>query len=286
MNNLLERLHASFFFYILSSPGTFLKIGHYLPSVIMISVALMFTGLREWTSAGWMKVNIVEPLPSPDSSKGNDAEDGEQPSAEVKEGWERRSRPVLDALLVMLATHVAGSALFFVHHKGWIPIDRWLEFETSSVIITALSVLKHARNLVVAKGLLQTSCRLLGPQCLTVRPPNTTSAPISTVLKAFNLFVASTFISVTSLLNFWLAALLCIVLGLPLTFLSASVSDGYVMKNVKSFLLVECALILYTCAVSSSTLWDWSILGVWFAPLISIVSVPILLQAAIASSAP
>lgn len=285
MNNLLERLHASFFFYILSSPGTFLKIGHYLPSVIMISVALMFTGLREWTSAGWMKVNIIEPLPSPDSSEKNDAEDNEQPSA-TKEGWERRSRPVLDALLVMLATHVAGSVLFFVHHRGWMPIDKWLEFETSSVVITALSMLKHARNIVVAKVLLQTSCRLLGPQSLTVRPLNTPSAPISTVLKAFNLFVASTFISVTSLLNFWLAALLCVVLGLPLTLLSASVSDGYVVKNVKSFLLVECALILYTCAVSSSTLWDWYILGVWFAPLISIVSVPILLQATIASSVP
>ena len=55
MNNLLERLHASFFFYILTTSSTFLKIGHYLPSAILISVSMMFGGLRQWTDAGWRR---------------------------------------------------------------------------------------------------------------------------------------------------------------------------------------------------------------------------------------
>ncbi|KAG6918119.1 hypothetical protein DXG01_016307 [Tephrocybe rancida] len=34
-NNLLERLHASFFFYVLTGPERFLKIGSYLPSAVL-----------------------------------------------------------------------------------------------------------------------------------------------------------------------------------------------------------------------------------------------------------
>ncbi|KAH9993783.1 Gaa1-like protein [Russula vinacea] len=48
MSNLLERLHASFFLYIMSTPSSFLKIGTYLPSAVLIAAALMFGGLQEW----------------------------------------------------------------------------------------------------------------------------------------------------------------------------------------------------------------------------------------------
>ncbi|EIN07262.1 Gaa1-domain-containing protein [Punctularia strigosozonata HHB-11173 SS5] len=79
-NNLLERLHASFFFYILTGPGTFLKIGSYLPAVIIISVAIMFAGLRRWVDAPQLGA---------------------------------KSRPVPKALLIMACTHAAGLALFY-----------------------------------------------------------------------------------------------------------------------------------------------------------------------------
>jgi len=39
MSNLLERLHASFFLYIMTTPSSFLKIGSYLPSAVVIAVA-------------------------------------------------------------------------------------------------------------------------------------------------------------------------------------------------------------------------------------------------------
>ncbi|KAG8907402.1 Glycosyl phosphatidyl inositol protein transamidase complex subunit [Tulasnella sp. 403] len=48
MNNLLERLHASFFFYVLTSPRTFVNFGGYLASAILVSVAMIFGGLRLW----------------------------------------------------------------------------------------------------------------------------------------------------------------------------------------------------------------------------------------------
>lgn len=107
MNNLLERLHASFFFYLLVKPGTFLKIGTYLPSIIIVSVSMMFTGLGEWTGARW-----YEDLSKPKST--------EKPG-QVAGGttYLERPRPVLQALLIVLATHLAGIALFYIRTSAF-----------------------------------------------------------------------------------------------------------------------------------------------------------------------
>lgn len=99
-NNLLERLHASFFFYLLPEPETFTKIGNYLPSAVVISAVMLFSGLWSWVQAGWVEV----PIPS---SK------GERTKVDQTMKWERRSRPSLQAVLIILATHAWGALLYF-----------------------------------------------------------------------------------------------------------------------------------------------------------------------------
>ncbi|KAG6860931.1 hypothetical protein C0995_005886 [Termitomyces sp. Mi166 len=94
-NNLLERLHASFFFYVLTGPDRFLKIGSYLPSAVLISVAMMFGGLKAWTDAAWV-LNVAD----------------EKPGATKK--WSRRRRPILIVLGIMGVTHVLGVLLLSV----------------------------------------------------------------------------------------------------------------------------------------------------------------------------
>ncbi|ORY26329.1 Gaa1-like protein [Naematelia encephala] len=44
LNNLLERLHASYFFYLLPRPGKFLPVGHYLPSAIILGASITIAG--------------------------------------------------------------------------------------------------------------------------------------------------------------------------------------------------------------------------------------------------
>ena len=105
MNNLLERLHASFFFYLLVGTSTFMKIGSYLPSAVLISTAMLFGGLGEWVKARW----VIKTEP--------DTEKPELPSASIK--WASRRRPVLPALLVMITTHLAGVALFYLRTRSW-----------------------------------------------------------------------------------------------------------------------------------------------------------------------
>ena len=53
-NNLLERLHASFFFYLMTGPGTFLQIGFYLPPAVILGISLTVMGLAQWTDAAWV----------------------------------------------------------------------------------------------------------------------------------------------------------------------------------------------------------------------------------------
>ena len=112
-NNLLERLHASFFFYILTRPEHFLKIGHYLPSAVLISVAMMFGGLRKWVDAGWVLV---------DSDKKDGGDTGNSPTTAK---WRTRRRPVLKVLSLMISTHIMGIGLFYLITSSW-----FVEYQT------------------------------------------------------------------------------------------------------------------------------------------------------------
>lgn len=108
VNNLLERLHASFFFYILVTPNVFLKIGFWIPSVVILSVAMMFSGLHEWVNAAWYLSEVQE----------NDSKE-QQTQTQPTQVWKQRSRPVLMALSVMGITHLAGVLLFYVIKSPW-----------------------------------------------------------------------------------------------------------------------------------------------------------------------
>jgi glycosylphosphatidylinositol transamidase len=115
MSNLLERLHASFFLYIMTTPSSFLKIGSYLPSAVLVAAALMFGGLREWVSAGWVELEDAHPPPG-----NGKAVDMVSPSKK----WVRRRRDLLDASIVMAASHLVGLSFFVIISQGWFDIRK------------------------------------------------------------------------------------------------------------------------------------------------------------------
>ena len=109
MGNLLERLHASFFLYIMTTPSSFLKIGSYLPSAVLVAAALMIGGLREWVSAGWVDLEDAHPPKAVDIDI-------------TSQKWVRRRRDLLDAFIVMAASHLIGLSFFVIISQGWIDI--------------------------------------------------------------------------------------------------------------------------------------------------------------------
>ncbi|KAF9647556.1 Gaa1-domain-containing protein [Thelephora ganbajun] len=245
-NNLLERLHASFFFYLLPEPGTFTKIGNYLPSAVVISTAILFSGLRSWVQAGWVEV----PVPA--------SKEGRAKGSQVVK-WERRSRPSLQAVLIILATHAWGVPLYFI--STWPTPPRLL----------ALACL--------------CSSMLLASRFIDKIDSDTRKiAPIWMLLRSFNLCFASTVISATSVLNFSLAAVLAVLLGVPLSF--SGPTDDVLTSVTLRFAYVLLAIFWFTPAwnVMDQAVWDWEFLGGYFSPFICMIYVPIIWQAVIVAS--
>lgn len=87
-------------------------------------------------------------------------------------------------------------------------------------------------------------------------------------------------ISITSLLNFSLAATLAVVLGVPLIF-----SGPGKLRHIKaaSYCVLGTGWLLLLREEVHQALWNWEVLGVWFAPFVCIVYVPLVVQAAIAT---
>lgn len=64
LNNLLEHLHQSFFFYLLLQANRFVSIGTYLPSAMLIAVNFSITAIALWVQSG----RPTEPTPNPAST--------------------------------------------------------------------------------------------------------------------------------------------------------------------------------------------------------------------------
>jgi len=111
------------------------------------------------------------------------------------------------------------------------------------------------------------------------------SAPFWLVLKALNLCFASTVISTITVLNFSLAALLAVTLGLPLTFSCSSTSK--LRSRLKGLLYVFLASgWLFFYQETQRAIWNWEILSVWFAPFVCLIYMPLVIQAGIVCALP
>ncbi|KAJ7273329.1 Gaa1-like protein [Mycena rebaudengoi] len=243
-NNLLERLHASFFFYILTAPDRFLKIGSFLPSAVLISVAMMFVGLRVWSDAAWISNDFAETAEKREAS--NQQYGGRR--------WIERNRPVIPVLGIMLATHILGAVLFSTLTNTW--ITETIGLPSIALVVVALPL-----------------SALFVPSS-----EKRTTAPLSQLLKALNLCFASTVISITTVVNFSLAMSLAILLGIPLSVSSPSRS---LPVRLAKYALYCCLSVGWMLARKElqKAIWNWEILGVWFAPFVCVMYVPLVLQA-------
>ncbi|KAF8557306.1 Gaa1-domain-containing protein [Imleria badia] len=263
-NNLLERLHASFFFYILTTPGTFMKIGTFLPSAVLVGVAMIFWGLGQWVAAGWVQEFPAELQlqDKEDDSKAVNVATTTVPT--VQSIWRPRRRPVLPAIVAILATHTVGLLAFATINTSWFLRNQPL---SSLILFLALDFVSLALLAFISSH---------------PHPPET--APLSMLLQSFNLCLASTVISITSLLNFSLAATLAVTLGIPLLCSRGSPSTSLVSQP--SWSVVYSVLAwgwLFLSQEVETAVWNWEVLGVWFAPFVCIVYAPLVMQASLVS---
>lgn len=105
-------------------------------------------------------------------------------------------------------------------------------------------------------------------------------APLGSVIRALNACIASTIISVTCVLNFSLALVTALSLGILLPLSSIGTSRG-IKTAVSGIYILVSTIILLSLAHSSESLQHWHMYEVWFSPFLCIVIVPFLLQAAV-----
>lgn len=119
MNNLLERLHASFFFYIFSAPSQFLQLPDYLPPPIIISIAMSFGGMALYVWTGWERTKNEK--------------------AGTLGEWRMRYRPIMEVLCIMAATHMFGGLVFLLTTSG--PFVQLLPVRCTTLIESQSSLL-------------------------------------------------------------------------------------------------------------------------------------------------
>lgn len=111
--------------------------------------------------------------------------------------------------------------------------------------------------------------------------PSSMKAPNYMILKSFNLCLASTVISITSVLNFSLAATLAVAMGLPLILSTPSRSATSRLAKFPLYAVLALGWLLFAPGEAAQALKNWEVLRVWFAPFVCIVYTPLVLQAGI-----
>ena len=108
LNNLLEHLHQSFFFYLLMQTDRFVSIGTYLPSAMAIAAAYTVVALWLWWKAGQPVSAGSKPevVGGAEQLAGNDVESADRKSSAVAEKETVVGEPSPDSLITPLALTV------------------------------------------------------------------------------------------------------------------------------------------------------------------------------------
>uniref|UniRef100_A0A667Y977 GPI-anchor transamidase component GPAA1 n=1 Tax=Myripristis murdjan TaxID=586833 RepID=A0A667Y977_9TELE len=122
LNNLLERLHQSYFFYLMPSLSRFVSIGYYMPAFGLLAVILLLRALDLWVQ--------LSALPSR-------TEDGIADIEQVSQ----THLGVLSVLTPLVISHLTGVALYTLPIRSQeMAVEHFPVFETEAVVLTAIAI--------------------------------------------------------------------------------------------------------------------------------------------------
>uniref|UniRef100_H3CSX6 GPI-anchor transamidase component GPAA1 n=1 Tax=Tetraodon nigroviridis TaxID=99883 RepID=H3CSX6_TETNG len=125
LNNLLERLHQSYFFYLLPSLSHFVSIGYYMPAFGLLTVILLLRALDLW-------VQLSAPVVR--------TEDGVA-DAEQSAPRQASSPGILSVLTPLVISHLTGAALYALPTRFQeMAVEHFPVSETEAVVLTAIAV--------------------------------------------------------------------------------------------------------------------------------------------------
>jgi GPI-anchor transamidase subunit GAA1 len=118
LNNLLEHLHQSFFFYLLMHKERFVSIGTYLPSAMLIAVNFTIMAINHWVKSGHAKTAAaiqkeMERTPAP-STDGKDKGSTKETEGEEVPNPTTPERDLLLPLVLVAGAQFLGFVPLFV----------------------------------------------------------------------------------------------------------------------------------------------------------------------------
>jgi glycosylphosphatidylinositol transamidase len=105
LNNLLEHLHQSFFFYLLMHSSRFVSIGTYLPSAMAIAASFTVMSIALWFRTGIHDEALTKPEETKSESKKDDKKAGDESDTRQQPPAERY---MFLPLLTLTTTHFLG----------------------------------------------------------------------------------------------------------------------------------------------------------------------------------
>ncbi|RAL09652.1 GPI-anchor transamidase subunit GAA1 [Aspergillus homomorphus CBS 101889] len=206
LNNLLEHLHQSFFFYLLMQTNRFVSIGTYLPSAMLIAVNFTIMAIALWLRTGYYagsKQSIVTPSASADEKKEAYVEttksDASTAQPAIKPDTNSiRERHLALPLTLVVSLHLLGLIPLYIFNN--ISHQYYPSATYASIVLNAVLPVVLAASLT--HGL------------TTPREPHQ-----YLLIKSFSLLVLGLFLSTLATLNFSLSFMIGL-LCTPLSFVN------------------------------------------------------------------
>ncbi|KAJ6016072.1 hypothetical protein N7540_010663 [Penicillium herquei] len=264
LNNLLEHLHQSFFFYLLMQSNRFVSIGTYLPSAMLIAGNFTIMAIALWMRTGYhadaLSTQTTDSTKPKEKSSEKSSDAGK---SEVKKPAEITGPAVAERLLALPLTLVSG-----LHLLGLVPL--WL-FNTLPHQFFTLATYAFVAVDIVLPLLLA---------ALLANGSGLTSPLVPQqylLIKSFALLLLGLALSTLATLNFSLSFMIGLLCA-PLSFVNRShcpsaskrrscASLGLVLLNLLSPPTVLMGVCWYT-GVSVETVltqaaFGWDVWGMW-----------------------
>ncbi|KAJ1896118.1 Glycosyl phosphatidyl inositol protein transamidase complex subunit [Kickxella alabastrina] len=203
LNNLLERFHQSFFFYLLPANGLFISIGNYVPAAVLFAAALLVHAMNLW----WLQ--------GPEESRSESPQD-RIPRINAYHAFLRKSLPTSVGLIVRV--HALAAALLAL--PMLVPQITMTDSTATAYLFTM--------SLASISLVLHLSDELRSHACLADWRQ----------LKALVCVYVACVVACLSVMNFSLAIAMFVVIGLPLLFTRLSASPTRVHRACTMLMLL------------------------------------------------
>jgi glycosylphosphatidylinositol transamidase len=247
LNNLLEHLHQSFFFYLLMQANRFVSIGTYLPSAMLVAVNFTIMAIYLWVKSG---------TPIPSTEKFASTEAGlKKPSDVIEKGDAKALVPkdtfaVLERELFLPLAIVAGSQFL-----GVVPLYIFNHTPQSvSFHSNDQGSISHNKMLLIVFVVFAILNNVLSPilSILLTTHFKPTSQQYM-LIKSFSLLLLGMFLSSLATLNFSLAFLVGL-LSSPLTWVQP-MPNRPIFKVLVGVLLT----VISPTVILASASWAWGL---------------------------